>query len=94
MTDSLAGARTFRLLLQKPANQKFYDSPNGSPCKKAVNSLRQHTDDASDDQTGHTKSTTIVFRWQLAALVPKPRINLARFHGVFAPNSSLRAAQG
>ncbi len=55
MTDSLAGARTFRLLLQKPANQKFYDSPNGSPCKKAVNSLRQHTDDASDDQTGHTK---------------------------------------
>ncbi len=23
----------------------------------------------------------------LAALVPKPRVNLARFHGVFAPNS-------
>jgi hypothetical protein len=27
----------------------------------------------------------------MAALVPKPRVNLTRFHGVFAPNSSLRA---
>jgi hypothetical protein len=26
----------------------------------------------------------------LAALVPKPRVNLTRFQGVFAPNSSLR----
>ena len=28
---------------------------------------------------------------RLAALVPKPRINLTRFHGVFAPNSKHRA---
>ena len=27
----------------------------------------------------------------LAALVPKPRVNLTRFHGVFAPNSKHRA---
>jgi hypothetical protein len=27
----------------------------------------------------------------LAALVPKPRVNLTRFHGVFAPNSNFRA---
>jgi len=27
----------------------------------------------------------------LAALVPKPRVNLTRFHGVFAPNSQHRA---
>jgi hypothetical protein len=26
----------------------------------------------------------------LAALVPKPRVNLTRFHGVFAPNSKHR----
>jgi hypothetical protein len=25
-----------------------------------------------------------------AALVPKPRVNLTRFHGVFAPNSKFR----
>ena len=28
---------------------------------------------------------------RLAALVPKPRVNLTRFHGVFAPNSKVRA---
>jgi len=27
---------------------------------------------------------------RLAALVPKPRVNLTRFHGVFAPNSRYR----
>ncbi|GMQ83963.1 MAG: hypothetical protein BMS9Abin06_0711 [Gammaproteobacteria bacterium] len=28
---------------------------------------------------------------KLTALVPKPRVNLIRFHGVFAPNSKHRA---
>ncbi len=28
---------------------------------------------------------------KLAALVPKPRVNLTRYHGVFAPNSRHRA---
>ena len=28
---------------------------------------------------------------RLAALVPRPRVNLTRYHGVFAPNSKLRA---
>ena len=31
------------------------------------------------------------FLARLAALVPKPRVNLTRFHGVFAPNSPDRA---
>jgi hypothetical protein len=31
---------------------------------------------------------------RLAALVPKPRMNLTRFHGVFAPNSALRGIAG
>jgi hypothetical protein len=30
------------------------------------------------------------FMGRLAALVPKPRVNLTRFHGVFSPNSKLR----
>ena len=41
---------------------------------------------------------TLVHMWRpldfiarLAALVPKPRVNLTRFHGVFAPNSKYRA---
>jgi hypothetical protein len=28
----------------------------------------------------------------LAALVPRPRVNLTRYHGVFAPNSPMRRA--
>lgn len=28
---------------------------------------------------------------RLSALVPKPRVNLTRFQGVFAPNSQYRA---
>jgi hypothetical protein len=31
------------------------------------------------------------FLARLAALVPKPRVHLTRFHGVFAPHSALRA---
>ena len=31
------------------------------------------------------------FVGRLAALVPKPRVNLTRFHGVFSPRSKLRA---
>ena len=30
------------------------------------------------------------FMGRLAALVPKPRVNLTRFHGVFSPHSKLR----
>ncbi len=33
----------------------------------------------------------IVASIELAALVPKPRVHLNRFHGVFPPNSSCRA---
>lgn len=37
-----------------------------------------------------TESPLDFIAW-LAALVPKPRANLTRFHGVFAPNSKHRA---
>jgi hypothetical protein len=32
------------------------------------------------------------FMQRLAALVPRPRLHLTRFHGVLAPNARLRAA--
>jgi len=32
------------------------------------------------------------FMQRLAALVPRPRLHLTRFHGVLAPNAKLRAA--
>jgi ribosomal protein S27E len=43
------------------------------------------------DGTTHVIFEPLDFMARLAALVPKPRINLTRFHGVFAPNSKHRA---
>jgi hypothetical protein len=42
------------------------------------------------DGTTHVIFEPQVFIAKLAALVPKPRVNLTRFHGVFAPNSKHR----
>ena len=43
------------------------------------------------DGTTHVIFEPLDFIARLAALVPKPRVNLARFHRVFAPNSKHRA---
>jgi len=43
-----------------------------------------------DDGTSHVVLSPMEFIGRLAALVPKPRVNLTRFHGVFSPNSRLR----
>ena len=43
------------------------------------------------DGTTHVIFEPLDFSIRLAALVPKPRMNLTRFHGVFAPNSRHRA---
>jgi hypothetical protein len=42
------------------------------------------------DGTTHVIFEPLDFIAQLAALVPKSRVNLTRFHGVFAPNSKYR----
>jgi len=43
------------------------------------------------DGTTHVIFEPLDFIARLAALVPKPRVHLTRFHGVFAPNSQHRA---
>lgn len=43
-----------------------------------------------NDGTTHVIFEPLDFMARLAALVPKPRVNLTRFHGVFAPNSKFR----
>ena len=35
--------------------------------------------------------TPLEFLQKLAALVPRPRLNLIRYHGVLAPNAKLRS---
>ncbi len=42
--------------------------------------------------TTHVVFDPLDFLSKLAALVPKPRVNLTRYHGVFAPNSPYRSA--
>ena len=42
------------------------------------------------DGTTHVFFQPLDFIARLAALVPKPRVNLTRFHGVLAPNSKYR----
>ena len=43
------------------------------------------------DGTTHVIFEPLDFIARLAALVPKPRVNPTRFHGMFAPNSKHRA---
>jgi hypothetical protein len=44
------------------------------------------------DGTTHILFSLADFVARLAALVPRPRINLTRYHGVFAPSSPMRRA--
>ena len=43
------------------------------------------------DGTTHIVMSLLEFMQRLAALVPRPRLNLIRFHGVLAPNAKLRS---
>ncbi len=42
------------------------------------------------DGTTHVIFEPLDFIARLAALVPRPRVNLTRYHGVFAPNNRFR----
>ena len=44
------------------------------------------------DGTTHIVMSLLEFMQRLAALVPRPRLHLIRFHGVLAPHAGLRAA--
>ena len=44
------------------------------------------------DGTTHLRMSPLEFMQRLAALVPRPRLHLIRFHGVLAPNAGRRAA--
>ena len=43
------------------------------------------------DGTTHMVMSPLEFMQRLAALVPRPKLHLIRFHGVLAPNAKLRA---
>ena len=43
------------------------------------------------DGTTHIVMSPLKFMQRLAALVPRPRLHLIRFHGVLAPHAKLRS---
>ena len=53
--------------------------------------IRYHLKTPYRDGTTHVIFEPLDFMARLAALIPRPRANLTRFHGVFAPNSKYRA---
>jgi Putative transposase len=44
------------------------------------------------DGTSHINMSPLEFMQRLAALVPRPRLHVIRFHGALAPHAKLRAA--
>ena len=65
------------------AEQRLSRASNGN----VVVSLKTPCDDGSS----HVVLSPMEFMGCLAALVPKPRVNLTRFYGGFSPRSKLRA---
>lgn len=59
-------------------------------CDGAGNVVRQLKSPWRDGTT-HIRMSPLEFMQRLAALVPRPRLHLIRFHGVLAPNAGLRA---
>ncbi|MGH8700940.1 MAG: transposase [Burkholderiales bacterium] len=49
------------------------------------------TEDGLARRDHHIVMSPLEFMQRLAALVPRPRLHLIRFHGVLAPNAKLRA---
>ncbi|MGA7799578.1 MAG: IS91 family transposase [Gammaproteobacteria bacterium] len=71
--------------ISRPAvsEQRLSLTPNGN--------IRYQLKTPYRDGTTHVIFEPLDFIARLAALVPRPRVNLTRFHGVFAPNSKHRA---
>jgi hypothetical protein len=56
----------------------------------ALGNIRYQLKTPYSDDTTHVIFEPLDFIAKLAVLVPKPRVNLTRFHGVFVPNSKKR----
>jgi hypothetical protein len=66
------------------ANERLQHNPAGQVVLQLKSPYR--------DGTTHIVMSPLEFMQRLAALVPRPRLHLIRFHGVLAPHAKLRAA--
>jgi len=65
------------------ANERVKVNHNGDVVLKLKSAYR--------DGTTHLVMTPLELMQKLAALIPRPRLNLTRYHGVLAPNAKLRS---
>ena len=65
-----------------PANERVRTNAAGQVVRKLKTPWR--------DGTTHLVMSPLEFMQRLAALVPRPRLHLIRFHGALAPNAKLR----
>ena len=78
--------RLCRYICRPPVSKKrLFLTPRGDIGYSLKTSYR--------DGTTHVIFETLDFIARLAALVPLPRLNITRFHGVFAPNFASRPAK-
>ena len=70
-------------LLQVVANERLK--------RNRVNQVVLQLKSPYKDGTTHVVMSPMEFMERLAALVPRPRLHLIRFHGVLAPNAKLRS---
>jgi len=84
-STSVAGGRKPGATISRPAvsEKRLSLTPNGN--------IRYQLKTPYRDGTTYVIFEPLDFIARLAALVPRPRVNLTRFHGVFAPNSKHRA---
>ena len=78
---------------RQKASEKGLTRPAVSEKRLALTSngnIRYQLKTPYRDGTTHFIFQPLDFIAKLAALVPKPRVNLTRFHGVLAPNSKFR----
>ena len=69
--------------ITRPANERLSINHEGNVVLKLKTPWR--------NGTTHIVLTPMEFMQRLAALVPRPRLHLIRFHGVLAPNAKLRS---
>jgi hypothetical protein len=87
LDDLLGHSITYRIAVGPRAGQKLLTLQTVAPRLQGL----------EGDPNGAARAWPAnAWRWRnrarLATLVPPPRMHLTRFHGVFAPNSRLRAA--
>ena len=80
---------TERLSLTPQGNIRYRLVAPAHPCARDIRASL-HIKTPYRDGTTDVVFEPLDFMARLAALVPTPRVNLTRYHGVFAPNHRLR----